>query len=98
MKVSKLILAVFLLVCLFRMPYGYYEVVRVFAMVGFGAMAYDYFSSGKKDLGVVFATLAVLFQPFVKFYVSRPIWQVVDVVVAILLIVLFVWDTKKTKT
>lgn len=98
MKVLKLILAVLLLVCLFHMPYGYYEVVRVFAMVGFGAMAYDYFSSGKKDLGVVFAALAVLFQPFVKFYVSRPVWHVVDVVVAILLIALFVWETKKDES
>lgn len=64
-------------------------------MVGFGVMAFEYYSAGKKDLGVVMGVLAVLFQPFVKFYITRPIWHVVDVVAAVLLIALYVREEKK---
>ena len=62
--------------------------VRFFAMVTFGLMAYQYYLEKKKSLMLVFGALAVLFQPIIKIPLGRMVWNVVDVVVAIVLIVL----------
>lgn len=50
MKQLKIIFATFMLLCLFRMPYGYYSLVRFIATVGFIYLAYQYFKLKKKDL------------------------------------------------
>jgi len=71
------------------MPYGYYQLVRFVAMVVFGVMAYKYYEEKKNELAITFGALALLFQPFVKVALGRTMWNVVDVVVAIGLIVLY---------
>lgn len=89
MKYIQLAFAALLLLCLADMPYGYYQLVRFVAMVLFGWMAYDY-STKEHQLGcVTFGSLALLFQPFFKIALGRTIWNMVDVVVAIVLIVMF---------
>lgn len=40
MNYLKLLLAVLLLLCLAPMTYGYYQLVRVVAMIAFAIMAY----------------------------------------------------------
>ena len=89
MKKVFLILSLLLLLCLTPMPYGYYQLVRFVVMVVFGAMAYKYYEEKKNVLAIMFGTLALLFQPFVKVALGRTMWNVVDVVVAIGLIVLY---------
>lgn len=83
------ILSLLLLLCLTPMPYGYYQLVRFVAMVAFGVMAYKYYEEKKNELAITFGALALLFQPFVKVALGRMTWNVVDVVVAIGLIVLY---------
>ena len=80
---------VLLLLCLAPMPYGYYQLVRFVAMVVFGVMAYKYYEEKKNVLAITFGALALLFQPFVKVALGRTMWNVMDVVVAIGLIVLY---------
>lgn len=87
------ILSLLLLLCLTPMPYGYYQLVRFVAMVAFGVMAYKYYEEKKNELAITFGALALLFQPFVKVALGRTMWNVVDVAVAILLIVLW-WKEK----
>jgi hypothetical protein len=48
-------------------------------------------------LAVTFGALALLFQPFAKIALGRAMWNVVDIVVAIGLIVLVIADKKETK-
>lgn len=95
MKDFKIILAVLLLFCLLHLPYGYYVLVRFVAMVGFAVFAYDYYEQQNKPLAITFGALALLFQPFVKIALGRAIWNVVDVVVAILLIALLIKEKGK---
>lgn len=87
------ILSLLLLLCLTPMPYGYYQLVRFVAMVAFGVMTYKYYEEKKNELAITFGALALLFQPFVKVALGRTMWNVVDVAVAILLIVLW-WKEK----
>jgi hypothetical protein len=79
------------------MPYGYYTLVRFVSMVVFAVMAYDYWQKKKTSLAVTFGALALLFQPFAKIALGRAMWNVVDVIVAIGLIVLVIADKKETK-
>ena len=88
-KIVKIGLAVLLFVCLLDMPYGYYQFVRFISAIAFVYFAYEDKTNGGK-LFVVYIVLAVLFQPFIKFTLGRVLWNIVDVIVAIgLLISLF---------
>jgi len=80
---------VLLLLCLAPMPYGYFILVRYVSMVVFGVMAYQFYNQKKGGLAVVCGALALLFQPFIKIALGRTMWNVVDVIVAIGLVVLF---------
>ena len=95
MKYIPLYLSAIFLLCLAPMPYGYYTLVRVIATVVFGIYAYKCYVAKKEGLTWVFVTLALLFQPFAKIALGRVIWNVIDVIVAIGLIVLFFWDWKR---
>ncbi len=75
-------------------PYGYYMLVRFVSMVAFGVMAYRYYTQSKVALTVTYASLALLFQPFIKIALGRTIWNVVDVIVAILLMLLWMKERK----
>ncbi len=96
MKQLNIILAVLLLLCLFKMPYGYYTLMRLAATVGFAYMAYRYYEIKKEALVWTFGALALLFQPLVKIALGRDVWNIVDVAVAVLLIVLTFAVNKKT--
>ena len=51
-----------------------------------GYFSYDYFKVKQDKLGFAFAALALLFQPFLKITLGRTIWNIVDVMAAILLV------------
>ena len=95
MKYIILILAAMLLLCLAPMPYGYYQLTRFASMIVFGVLAYRYWNQEKKGLSITFGTLALLFQPFMKVALGRDLWNIVDVIVAIGLIVLVVMEHKR---
>lgn len=86
-KTIKLILAVLLLLCLFPMPYGFYELVRFVAFVGFGYLAFAANKRNSQNEMILFGALALLFQPFFKIALGRTLWNIVDVVVGIGLII-----------
>ena len=94
MKYVPLYLAAVLLLCLAPMPYGYFTLVRVLATVVFGIYAYRCYVGKKEGLTLVFATLALLFQPFAKVGFNRVVWNVIDVIVAIGMVALFFWERK----
>lgn len=87
-RIIKIILAWGLLGCLLDMPYGYFQLIRLVCLIAFGYYAMDSFKTGKNNLGLAFLFLAILFQPIIKITLGRTIWNIVDVVVAVFLIVL----------
>ena len=88
MNKIKLALALTLISCLLPMPYGYFMIVRLVATVLFAIIAYAYSEEKKNELAITFGALALLFQPLIKIPLGRGIWNIVDVVVVIFLIVL----------
>jgi hypothetical protein len=94
MKHLKLILALLFLLCLAPMPYGFYSLIRFVAMIAFAVFAYFYYEKKDNKLAIVFLSLAVLFQPLLPIYLGRILWNIVDVVVAIFLVVLYIKENK----
>ena len=97
LKLIFLVLAAFLLLCLAPMPYGFYQLVRFVAMVLFAVFAYIYWGKDSKPLAVTFSALALLFQPFQKIALGRAMWNIVDVLVALGLILLFFYERRNEK-
>ena len=82
-KLLKLLLATILVICLFKMPYGYYEFVRFASSLSFAYLAYSSNQQKHNNEVIIYIALAILFQPFVKFAFGRTIWNVLDVIVAV---------------
>lgn len=73
------------------MPYGYFQLVRFLALMGFGFLAYNANQENSNTEMFIYAGLALLFQPFIKIALGRPIWNIVDVIVGLgLLISIFI--------
>lgn len=95
--ILKIILAVLMFGCLLDMPYGYYELVRFVSMVGFGVLAYQAYQQNQSTAMVIYGALALLFQPFFKIALGRELWNIVDVIVGIGLLVTIFLDSKLKK-
>lgn len=76
------------------MPYGYYQFVRFAAMVGFAYLAYSANEQSNRNEVFVYFALAILFQPFFKIVLGRTIWNIVDVITSIGLLISAIKDTK----
>jgi hypothetical protein len=76
--IIKILLAVLMFGCLLDMPYGYYEIVRFISMVGFGILAYQSNQDNRKIEMIVYGSLALLFQPFLKSALGRELWNIVE--------------------
>lgn len=95
-KRIKISLAVLLFACLLDMPYGFYQLVRFAALVGFGVLAYQANQQGKQTEMIIYGALALLFQPFFKIALGRELWNVVDVIVGVGLIISLLKKSKPT--
>lgn len=69
------------------MPYGYFQIVRFIAFFGFIILAYRIKDRDDKTMVIVYIGLALLFQPFFKISLGRQIWNFVDVIVGVGLII-----------
>lgn len=96
-KYIKIILSILLFLCLADMPYGYYQFVRFAAMIGFGILSFQSSESENKTYVIVYGALALMFQPFFKIALGRELWNVVDVIVGIGLIISLFINKQQTK-
>ena len=85
-KIIKIGLAVFLLLCLTDMPYGFFQLVRFLSLIGFAILAFDANQKEKQTEVIIYIVLAILFQPLFKISLGRTLWNIIDVIVAIGLI------------
>lgn len=82
----KIALAIFFFICLVDMPYGYYQLVRFVALIGFILLAYESYEKGNNQVVIIYVGLAILFQPIFKIALGREVWNIIDVVVGVGLI------------
>ena len=86
-KVIKIILAVLFFLCLLQMPYGYFQFVRFGGLVAFALLDYQANQDSRQMEVFIYIGLAILFQPLIKISLGREVWNIVDVIVGIGLII-----------
>jgi len=86
-KAIKIFLAILLFLCLADMPYGFYQFVRFAGLIGFAILAYQANQQGRQTEMIIYGGLALLFQPFFKIALGRELWNIVDVLIGIGLII-----------
>jgi hypothetical protein len=86
-NIIKISLAILFFLCLADMPYGFYQFVRFAGLIGFAVLAYQANQQGRQTEMIIYGGLALLFQPFFKIALGRQMWNIVDVVVGIGLLI-----------
>lgn len=97
-KAIKIVLAILMFICLADMPYDYYEFVRFVALIGFGILAYEANKADQLNETIIFIALAILFQPIFKIPFGRNIWNAIDVLIGVGLILSMYNQKNKNKT
>lgn len=97
-SIIKIVLSILFFLCLADMPYGFYELVRFTALGGFVILAVQADKEGNKMMMIIYAALAILFQPFFKIALGRDIWNAIDVLVGIgLLVSIFIKNQERIR-
>lgn len=90
--IIKIILSGLLLGCLLSMPYGYFQFIRIAGCAAFAYLAYTELQRKSYILGIVCVGCAILLNPVFKIYLGRVLWNKVDLVLAIFLIIWTIFD------
>lgn len=85
-NILKLLLSILLLLCLFKMPYWYYQLIRLLGMVGFIYFAYKDNQDKVKVTPQLFAIAAIIINPIIKIPFGRSVWQIIDIIFSVILI------------
>lgn len=84
----RLVTAALLFICLLQMPYGYYQVTRFFATFTFIVLGMTITKTKYSTFyQAAFFALAILFQPFFKVAIGRAIWNIIDIIVGVALLI-----------
>lgn len=94
--ITKAVMAILFILCLFDMPYGYFQFVRFFGMIGFGILAYNVYQKNQAWF-ITWLSSAFLINPIFKISLGRTIWNVIDVIWVVLLIFSFFEIPKNKK-
>jgi hypothetical protein len=69
------------------MPFGYYQFIRYIAVVDFAILACYEYERKNIPVVIVFVALAILFLPLAIINLGKFIWNIVEVIIAIGLLV-----------
>ena len=93
----KISLSILLLISVLDWPYGYYQFLRFFASLGFSVLAYQAFKDDENYKLILYLSLALLFQPFLKVALGRELWNALDVFIALMLLLSIYRNNLKLK-
>ncbi len=96
-NIIKIVLTILFFLCLADMPYGFYQFVRFAGLIGFAILAYQANQQGKQTEIIIYGGLVLLFQPFFKISLGRQMWNLVDVVVGIGLLISIFMKPKESQ-
>ncbi len=85
----KIVLTIGLIIAILPMPYGYFSLLRIFAIIVFSMLIFQ-IPPRKRNLKnstfIIYILLIILFQPIIKIPFGRTLWNIIDIIVAIWLI------------
>jgi hypothetical protein len=93
-NIPKIFLAFAFLLCLLKMPYWYYQLIRVCGMVGFLYFAYVDNKDKIKITPQVFFIATLIINPIIKIPFGRNIWQIIDIILSATLLFNILFENK----
>jgi hypothetical protein len=85
---ARLIASAMLLGCLIDgLPYGYFQLLRWVVCGVCGYRAYLAYTLGKKIWLWAFVVVAAIFNPIAPIQLDREVWQIIDPVLAVVLLI-----------
>lgn len=90
--IIKIVLSAILFGCVFKMPYGYYQLVRWIVCAGFVYFAYKEYELKNTIVLIICGVVAVLFNPLKPIYFKKESWLPIDLAIAIALILWIMID------
>lgn len=97
LEIASLVLAVTLILCLCRMPYGFYTIVRLAVSVIGACWSVKFYNEQSISKAIIAGAIAVLFQPLIKITLDRLTWNIVDIVVAVMIVIVVFSNQKKSQ-
>lgn len=94
--ISYLLVIVFI-IAVFKVPYGYYQLVRLLGTIGFGMLAYYEFVKNSIIWAVIFGVSVIILNPVIKVSFSKNEWQVLDLLFAVLVSIYIVLNKRRGK-
>lgn len=89
---AKSIIVILLMICLLKMPYGYYQIMRIAVTVLSCWLAYFYWGNKNALLAVLCGFVALLFQPFFKLAFNKKDWQNIDLWLSVAIAIWILFD------
>lgn len=80
----KILAAILLFWALTDNPYGYYQFLRWIILITASYSAYLSYEKRKNGWTWIFAIIAILFNPIIPFYLSKDVWQIIDLISGVL--------------
>jgi uncharacterized membrane protein YccC len=89
-----LVAGIVLFIALGSLPYSFYQLLRLF-ICGVGAYgAYLAYQQKKIGWAWILGIIALLFNPFMKFYLGKETWKILDLIVGIIFCIYFATQYK----
>ena len=83
----RLILAILLLICWLKVPYGYFQFIRLAGCIAFLWLSYEEFNIKRRVTAILCILGAIILNPIFKIHFARLTWNVIDTVLAGLLLI-----------
>lgn len=93
--IIKIVLAVLFVICLAEMPYGYFQFVRFLGMIGFSFLAFNEYERENKGWVIFYIVSVILINPVFKISLGRELWNIIDIIWAIVLVGTIIFDRNK---
>jgi len=81
----KLILITLLVIAILPLPYGYYQLLRIFVTIAFTYALVTNYRNLKKYVVAIHAIIIIVYNPLFSLYLDKSIWIIIDLALAITL-------------
>jgi hypothetical protein len=89
--------ALFCLLALFELPYGYYQFLRITVTVASLWTAYKFYKQNSYTWSTIFGLIAIIYNPVFKIHMERDTHAAFNVATAAIMLYLFWKDMRKNK-
>ena len=83
MKTPLLITCLLLLISTAKMPYGYYQFLRIAITIAAGITAYDLFEKKQNNWLIAFVLIMILYNPINVIHLDKAIWKPINIITSV---------------